>query len=370
MKTVTRVRQCTTEDQRMERNAMSVNQKGGGVTGQAEEVARAGVTPEKIKGRSLAESKGKVDVIDNLEARRHAPLPMRVADHFRRYWEIWVFVLPSICFVALFSYVPMYGIQLAFREYDITKGLTGGKWVGFKYFRQFFNDPMFVEIITNTVRISLWTLVMGFIAPIILALLINQIGSSKIKGFVQTVTYMPHFISTVVMVAMIQIFLSPGTGLLGRFFGRTSLMGVPGAFTPIYWISEVWQHTGWNCIIYLAALSSVDLSLYEAAKIDGAGRLQLIRYVDIPTIMPTVGVLLILQMGSVLGVGFEKVWLMQNTLNVTASEVISTYTYRIGILDNQFSYSTAIGLFNSVVNFFFLVAANAFAKRVSDTSIF
>jgi putative aldouronate transport system permease protein len=264
----------------------------------------------------------------------------------------------------------MYGVQLAFREFDFTKGLTGGDWVGWKYFHQFFVDPMFVEIITNTVRISLWTLVMGFIAPIILALLINQIGNSKIKGFVQTITYMPHFISTVVMVSIIQIFLSPGTGLLGRFLGRTSIMGDPNAFTPIYWVSEVWQHAGWNCIIYLAALSSVDLALYEAARIDGAGRLQLIRYVDIPTIMPTVGVMLILNMGSVLGVGFEKVWLMQNTLNINASEVISTFTYRIGMLNNQFSYSTAIGLFNSVVNFFFLIMANFIAKRTSDTSIF
>lgn len=309
-------------------------------------------------------------VVDNIEARKHSPLYKRIAEHFRQYWQLWVFVLPSILFIVVFAYVPMYGVQLAFKNYDITKGLTGGDWVGWKYFQQFFNDPLFVEIITNTIRISLWTLVMGFIAPIILALLINQIGSSKIKGFVQTITYMPHFISTVVMVSILQIFLSPGTGLLGRFFGKTSLMGDPNAFTPIYWISEVWQHAGWNCIIYLAALSSVDLALYEAARIDGAGRLQLIRYVDIPTIMPTVGVLLILNMGSVLGVGFEKVWLMQNTLNVTASEVISTYTYRIGILDNQFSYSTAIGLFNSVVNFFFLVLANSIAKRASNTSIF
>ncbi|MEE8667616.1 MAG: ABC transporter permease subunit [Bifidobacterium mongoliense] len=309
-------------------------------------------------------------VVDNIEARKRVPVYRRMIEHFRLYWQLWVFVLPSIVFVVIFAYVPMYGVQLAFKNYDLTKGLTGGSWVGWKYFEQFFNDPLFVEIITNTVRISLWTLVMGFIAPIILALLINQIGSSKIKGFVQTITYMPHFISTVVMVSILQIFLSPGTGLIGRFFGKTSMMGEPGAFTPIYWISEVWQHAGWNCIIYLAALSSVDLALYEAARIDGAGRLQLIRYVDIPTIMPTVGVLLILNMGSVLGVGFEKVWLMQNTLNVTASEVISTYTYRIGILDNQFSYSTAIGLFNSVVNFLFLVIANEVAKRASDTSIF
>lgn len=293
-----------------------------------------------------------------------------LAGHFHLYWQLWLMTLPAIILVLIFNYVPMYGIQLAFRDYDVMKGLTGGKWVGWEYFQQFFNDPMFGEIIRNTIRISLWTLVMGFIAPIILALLINQIGSKKIKSFVQTITYMPHFISTVVMVSMLNIFLAPSTGLIGKLFGGTNLMGEANAFTSIYWISEIWQHAGWNCIIYLAALSSVDLSLYEAAKIDGAGRFQLIRYVDFPTIMPTAGILLIMNMGSVLGVGFEKVWLMQNSLNISASEVIATYTYRIGILDTQFSYSTAIGLFNSVVNFIFLVTANHIAKRTSDVSIF
>lgn len=222
----------------------------------------------------------------------------------------------------------------------------------------------------NTFKISLGTLVLGFLAPIVLALLINQIGSKKIKGFVQTITYMPHFISVVVIVSMLNIFLTPGTGILGRFFGDESLMGSTSAITAVYWISEVWQHVGWNSIIYLAALAGVDTSLYEAAKIDGAGRLQLIRYVDIPTIMPTCAILLIMNMGSVLNVGFEKVWLMQNAMNMPGSEVISTYTYKIGIQSFQFSYGTAIGLFNTVINFAFLIIANWISKRVSDTSIF
>lgn len=276
----------------------------------------------------------------------------------------------ALFFVGLFAYVPMWGIQLAFREFDPTKGLTGGKFVGLKYFNEFFHNPLFGEIMTNTVRISLWTLVMGFIFPIILALLINQIGSKKIKGFVQTVTYMPHFISVVVIVSMLNIFLSPGSGILGRFFGDESLMGSTSAITAVYWISEVWQHVGWNSIIYLAALAGVDTSLYEAAKIDGAGRLQLIRYVDLPAIMPTCAILLIMNMGSVLNVGFDKIYLMQNSLNMPATEVIATYTYKIGILNGQYSYSTAIGLFNTLINFVFLITANAIAKRVSDTSIF
>ena len=172
---------------------------------------------------------------------------------------------------------------------------------------------------------------------------------------------MPHFISTVVIVAMLNIFLTPQTGLIGRFLGSQSVLDNADAIAPIYWISEVWQHVGWNAIIYLAALSSVDLSLYEAAKMDGAGRLQLIRYVDIPAILPTCGVL---------NVGFEKVWLMQNAMNMPGSEVISTYTYKIGIQSFQFSYGTAIGLFNTVINFAFLIIANWISKRVSDTSIF
>jgi putative aldouronate transport system permease protein len=293
-----------------------------------------------------------------------------LAQHFRRYWQLWVMVAPAILCIVVFAYIPMYGIQLAFREFDPIKGLTGGEWVGLKYFDQFFTNPLFGQIMVNTVWISFWTLVMGFFAPIILALLINQIASPRLKGFTQTITYMPHFISIVVMVSIIQIFLTPGSGALGRFLGEDNLMGDPGAFVHIYWISEIWQHTGWNCIIYLAALSAVDLSLYEAAKIDGAGRLQLIRHLDIPALLPTAGILLILNMGSVLGVGFEKVFLMQNNLNIVASEVISTYTYRIGILGNHFSYSTAIGLFNALVNFAFLIAANQIAKKASNTRIF
>lgn len=328
-------------------------------------------SPSGVSGRDEAETLPRLSN-PRKTVRRHL---RSFAEYARRCWPLWVMVLPAIIFVAIFRYGPMYGIQLAFREFDFTKGLTGGDWVGLRYFRQFFSSPMFKPLMINTVRISLWTLVMGFIAPIILALLINQIHSGRVKGFVQTITYMPHFISTVVIVAMINLFLAPSSGLLTRLLSffhvvNSNFMGDPAAFTQIYWISEVWQHMGWNSIIYLAALSSVDMALYEAARMDGAGRFQLIRYIDIPAIMPTAGILLILNMGGVLNVGFEKVFLMQNTLNLPASEVISTYTYKIGILQNQFSYSTAIGLFNTVINLIFLVAANQISKRVSDTSIF
>ncbi|NMM94907.1 ABC transporter permease [Bifidobacterium oedipodis] len=301
---------------------------------------------------------------------QRSSLMARIRFHLSRYWQLWLMSLPAMIFIGLFAYVPMYGIQLAFREFVPRAGLSGGKFVGFKYFNQFFKSPQFDDLIINTIRVSLGTLVLGFIAPIILALLINQIAGKRTKSFVQTITYMPHFISTVVIVSMINIFLAPNSGMIGRFLGETNILGNPDAFAPIYWITEVWQHCGWNSIIYLAALAGVDTSLYEAAKMDGAGRLQLIRYVDIPTILPTCGILLILNMGSVLGVGFEKVYLMQNSLNLSGSEVLSTFVYKMGLVSNQYSYSTAINLFNTVINFVFLIVANQVAKRASNTSIF
>jgi putative aldouronate transport system permease protein len=298
----------------------------------------------------------------------------RLSRHIKRYWQLWAMVAPALAFVAVFAYVPMYGIQLAFREFDFASGLTGGEWVGLKYFRQFFESPQFWTLMRNTVAISLATLVVGFAAPIALALIVNQIGRAGPKRFMQTATYLPHFISIVVIVGMLQVFLSPSSGLLTRFFeifgvSGVNFLGDTRTFVPVYVLSEVWQHCGWNSIIYLAALSRVDPQLYEAARIDGANRLQIIRHVDLPALTPTMIILLILNMGNVLNTGFEKVFLMQNTLNLPVSEVIATYVYKIGILNNQFSYSTAIGLFNTLINFTFLLVANQIAKRVSNTSL-
>ncbi|WP_342761267.1 ABC transporter permease [Glycomyces sambucus] len=283
-------------------------------------------------------------------------------------------VAPAIAFVAVFAYVPMYGLQLAFREFDFAAGITGGDWVGLKYFQQFFDSPQFWTLLRNTVVISTSTLVAGFVAPIALALMVNQVLGRRRKKFLQTATYLPHFISIVVIVGMLQVFLSPTSGLITRVVG---LFGVDGAnffgsadaFVPVYVVSDVWQHAGWNSIIYLAALAGVDPQLYEAAKIDGAGRFSIIRHVDVPALVPTMIVLLVLNMGNVLNTGFEKIFLMQNPLNLGVSEVIATYVYKIGILSNQFSYATAIGLFNTLINFAFLVVANQIAKRVSNTSL-
>jgi putative aldouronate transport system permease protein len=294
--------------------------------------------------------------------------------HFRTKWQLWVMVAPAIAFTLVFAYFPMYGIQLAFREFDFQAGLTGGEWVGLRYFNQFFESPLFWTLMRNTVAISFTTLVVGFVAPIALALIINQIFNARRKRFMQTATYLPHFISIVVIVGMLQVFLSPSSGLISRALGvfgggDTNYLGDPDAFIPVYVISEVWQHCGWNSIIYLAALSSVDTQLYEAAKVDGANRLQMVRHIDLPALVPTMIVLLILNMGGVLNAGFEKIFLMQNPLNLPISEVISTYVYKIGILSSQFSYATAIGLFNTLINFAFLVGTNQLAKRFANTSL-
>ncbi|MFB5660447.1 ABC transporter permease [Alteribacillus sp. HJP-4] len=282
-------------------------------------------------------------------------------------------IIPAIITVIIFNYIPMYGIQLAFREYDFSAGLTGGEWVGLKYFEQFINSHMFADLMRNTVLISLTTIIVGFPAPIFLALLINQIRWKKGKKIFQTTVYFPHFISIVVLVGLLNVLLSPNTGIVGLIVSKlgfdSNLLASVTAFVPVYVLSDIWQHVGWNSIIYLAALSSVDTQLYDSAKIDGANRWQIIRNVELPAIVPTIIILLILNMGTVISTGFEKIFLMQNSLNLPISEVIETYVYKIGIVSNQFSYAAAIGLFNTMINFTLLVAVNYIAKRYSRISL-
>ncbi|WP_240674815.1 ABC transporter permease [Cellulomonas endophytica] len=323
---------------------------------------------------TLGETAEKVPVPPVAGGRRRRPPGAVVSDHLRSRWQLWLMLAPAIALTVVFAYVPMYGLQLAFREFDFAQGLTGGDWVGLAYFRQFFASPLFWDLLRNTVAISLTTLVVGFVAPIALALVVNQVVGRRRKRFLQTATYLPHFISIVVVVGMLQVFLNPATGVLPRSLGLLgveggNLLGSTSAFVPVYVISEVWQHCGWNSIIYLAALASVDPQLYEAARVDGASRAQTVRHIDLPALVPTMIVLLILNMGGVLNAGFEKVFLLQNPLNLPVSEVISTYAYKIGILSSQFSYATAIGLFNTLINFVFLVVTNQVAKRVSNTSL-
>ncbi|MGZ7441116.1 ABC transporter permease [Paenibacillus sp. TH7-28] len=291
-------------------------------------------------------------------------------------YQLWILVLPALVYIAVFAYGPMYGIQLAFRDFDFSKGFTGGDWAGFKYFEQYFNSPMFWPTLRNTFVIAFFSILLGFPTPILLALVINSIRSSKFKRILQTTVYMPYFISTVVMVALLQILLSPATGVLDLFLKTlhliphdVNLLGTPSAFVPVYVLSGIWQACGWNSIIFIAALSTVETQLYDAARIDGANRWQIVWNVEIPAIMPTIIILLILNMGSILSVGFEKTFLMQNSLNKPVSEVISTYVFNVGVKSNQYSFGSAVGLFNTVVNFLFLMLANSAAKKSSNISL-
>ena len=293
-----------------------------------------------------------------------------------RNWGLYLLLLPALTLLICFTYKPMYGVLIAFKEYKPVKGILGSAWADpwYKYFKKFFDSFQFKTTIRNTLVITLYSMLVMFPLPIILALGINQLKNRTYRKIFQTVTYMPHFISTVVMVGLLTLLLSPGSGLLGAICGMLGIeapnfLGQPSAFKHLYVWSDVWQHVGWDSIIYIAALSAVDPSLYEAATVDGATNLQKIKYVDIPMLVPTAVIMLIMRFGSLMSLGFEKVYLMQNDLNLTASEVISTYVYKIGIINVQYSYSAAINLFSTVINFILLILVNQISKKVSDNSL-
>jgi putative aldouronate transport system permease protein len=287
---------------------------------------------------------------------------------------LYVLLLPSAILLFCFAYLPMYGLILAFKDYSPGLGMMGSKWVGFGNFKQFFDSYQFGLTLKNTLTISVYGIIVGFPLPIALALMCNQIRNQKFKKVFQVTTYLPHFISTMVMCGLILIFLSPSTGLFAnalKLIGvkLPNLMASTTAFKHVYVWSDIWQHLGWDSIIYLAALSSIDPTYYEAATIDGATTMQKIRYIELPLILSTAVILLILRAGSILGVGFEKVFLLQNTQNAQASEIISTYVYKIGMRSFEYSLSTAIGLFNTVVNLIVLLAVNWIGKKTTDTSL-
>ena len=293
---------------------------------------------------------------------------------------LYIFSALAVFGVLLFTYVPMVGVYMAFIDYRPVFGIFGSEFVGLENIKRFIQSPWFSSTITNTLRISLLSLLLGFPTPILFALILNQVQSKGFKKFVQTATYLPHFISTVVMCGMIVMFLSPSTGLYGqiaRLFGKSStqipnIMGSPEAFPWIYVITDIWQHTGWDAIIYIAAIAAVDPEMYDAAKIDGASRFDIMFRIDLPSIAPTITILFIMRIGGLLGVGFDKVYLLQNTSNQSASEVISTYVYKIGLVgaNPQYSYAAAIGLFNNLINLTLLIGANALSKAVMKTSLF
>ncbi len=291
-----------------------------------------------------------------------------------RHWQLYFVILLPLTYIIIFQYMPMYGVQIAFKDYMVTKGFSGSPWVGFKHFQIFMESYQFQRLVTNTIGISFYSLVAGFPIPIILALSLNSSLNARFKKTVQMITYAPHFISMVVMVSIIMQLLAPRAGLVNNIMGlfgmdQVNFMGNARYFKSIYVWSGIWQSMGYASIIYIAALSGINQSLYEAAIVDGATRLQRILHIDIPGIMPTATIMLILSMGQIMNVGFEKIYLMQNPMNMSASDVIATYVYRLGLLGAQYSFSAAVGLFNSVINLILLVSVNQFARKYSEASL-
>ena len=295
----------------------------------------------------------------------------------RRIWrnkELYLLVLPVIIYYLIFHYKPMYGLIIAFQDYSPRRGISGSEWVGFQHFTDFFTGIYFGRLLRNTLEISLATLIFGFPAPILLALLVNELRSKWFSRITQTITYMPHFVSMVVLCAMIREFVKEGglvTDILSSVFGYDgkNLLSRSAYFTPIYVITNSWQGVGWGSIVYLAALTGIDMELYEAARVDGANRWKQTIHITIPSIMPTIIIMLIMRMGQIMGIGHEKIILLYNEGIYERADVISTYVYRMGIMNRQYSFSSAVGLFNSVVNFILVIGANQISKKVSETSL-
>lgn len=301
-------------------------------------------------------------------------LGKRIAKDWRNFGGAYIMALPVVVFYALFSYKPLAGAIIAFMDYKPRRGIFGSKWVGFKHFENFFSSFYFERLLTNTMTISLCGLLFAFPCAIIFALMLNEVRSNKLKRTVQTISYMPHFISLVVVCSMVKLFVG-SDGFITRilnFFGGNfdqSLLNLNSAFVPIYIISDIWQEMGWNCIIYLAALAGIDPELYEAARIDGANRWKQTIHVTLPGIARTVVLLLILRIGSLMSVGHEKIILLYNDYTMETADVISSYVYRRGLINGDYSFSTAVGLFNSVINFALVIIANKISNKVSGYGI-
>ncbi len=310
-----------------------------------------------------------IDIRSRAPRQRVSPIKQ-----IRRHYELYLFLLPTLLYYVIFHYGPMYGIQIAFRDYLGALGIWGSPWVGLAQFKRFFNSPFFWPLLTNTVALSLLNLVFGFPVPVIFALLLNQVRVGRYRKMVQTISYAPHFISTVVFVGIIFIFGSPSTGIVNILLSalggqRIYFMGSNTWFRPVYVISDIWQETGWGAIIYLATLAGINPELYEAATMDGASKLQRILHIDVPGILPTVTILLILRTGTIMSIGFEKAFLMQTNLNLDMSEIISTYVYKVGLVGAQFSFGAAVGVFNSVVNLIMITIVNRVASSLGETSL-
>lgn len=290
-------------------------------------------------------------------------------------WRLYVLLLPALISMILFHYVPMYGVTLAFKDIRFGESLFGGTWVGFKHFERLFSSELFGTIMKNTLTIAVIKNFLLWPLPIIFALIVHNCKSSKVRKFSQTASYLPHLMSTVVIVSIIELFCNQETGLINlalNSFGKESIYfaGEAKWFLPMYFVSDIWATLGSNAVIYIAALSSVDVEQIEAATIDGASKLQRIWYIDIPTILPTVVLMLIMNMGRFMNMGYEKVLLMQNDLNLGATEIIGTYVYKTGLQSAQYSFSTAVSLFNNIIGLILVIFANKMAKKFTDTALF
>ena len=287
--------------------------------------------------------------------------------YIRQHWQLYVFFLgPALILTIIFKYIPMGGILIAFQKYNPFKGILGSEWVGLKYFQQFLSSPDFMQYLVNTLKLSVYGLLWGFPMPIILALLLNRITSSKIKQKIQLVLYMPNFISVIVLCGMVRILLSV-TGPFNMFLGTNiNFLTIPAAFRPIYIISGIWQGAGWASIMYTAALSNASAELKEAAQIDGANIWQQIKAVEWPAIKDMVVIQFILQAGNIMSIGFEKAYALQSDMNLASSEIIATYVYKKGLLNGDYSYSTAVGLFNTIINVILLIAVNKVVEKFND----
>lgn len=294
--------------------------------------------------------------------------------YMRGHYDLYLLLIPAVVYVIIFCYIPMYGVLMAFQDFSPAKGVWGSPWVGLKHFQKFFSTYMAGQTIRNTLALSFYSLLASFPFPVMLALMLHYCRSKRFGKVVQTVTYMPYFISIMVLVAMMNIFFSPNYGLINTLIKTLGgeaypFMASESAFRHLYVWSGIWQGTGYSSVIYFAALSGIDPTLYEAAELDGASKLQKIKYIDLPSIMPTVVIMLIMSAGSLMSVGFDKAYLMQNDRNMGVAEILSTYVYKVGMIDARYSFSAAVNLFNSGINFIILVVVNKIAKKVNEVSL-
>ena len=299
----------------------------------------------------------------------------KIHTYLKNNWQLYVLIAPAVIYFFVFNYLPLYGIQIAFKDYKAVSGITGSQWVGFKHFINFFNAYYFKRLLENTLLLNVYYLLWSFPVPIIMAILLNQVKGNKIRQMIQTTIYVPYFISTVVLAGMLYIFLSPTSGILNTirgFMGMSAVdyMSSAEAFRSIYIISGIWQAAGYNTILFIASLAGVDQALYEAAEIDGASIWQKIRYIDLPSLIPTIMMVLVLDCGRLLSSNTEKALVMQTAGNIPTSDIIGVYVYNIGLGSGQFSYTAAIGLFINIINFVLIIAVNKLSRRLTDVGLF